>query len=73
MTIFRSKNNYFDDEFKILFFSYFCLSQDPHFVGVPKSVDDLIHQGYIRWQHTSDFVDSSFYNLCLPQLKYLDD
>lgn len=50
----------------------FFVRQDPHFVGVPKSVKELMYQGYIRWQHTSAFVDSSFYNLCLPQLKYLD-
>ncbi|XP_055316574.1 probable Ufm1-specific protease 1 isoform X1 [Sitodiplosis mosellana] len=51
----------------------YLLVVDPHYVGVPKSVDDLIDQGYIRWQHTSDFVDSSFYNLCLPQLKFMSD
>lgn len=101
----------------MLFLSFFgFMWQDPHFIGVPKSVDDLIRQGYvrtakittqlsfsiqcihpivlfinknpflsfinynsfpifsryIRWQHTSDFVDSSFYNLCLPQLKFLE-
>lgn len=49
------------------------LSQDPHFVGVPDSVDDLIERGYIRWQRASDFDDSSFYNLCLPQLSFKSD
>ncbi|XP_055837962.1 probable Ufm1-specific protease 1 [Episyrphus balteatus] len=41
---------------------------DPHFVGRPKSAEELIQCGYIRWQHSSEFVDSSFYNLCLPQI-----
>ncbi|XP_055379888.1 probable Ufm1-specific protease 1 [Condylostylus longicornis] len=41
---------------------------DPHFVGKPKSIQELIEKGYVRWQHTSEFIDSSFYNLCLPQI-----
>ncbi|XP_039953688.1 probable Ufm1-specific protease 1 [Bactrocera neohumeralis] len=47
----------------------YLLVIDPHFSGVPKSVQELVERGYIRWQHTSEFVDSSFYNICLPQLK----
>ncbi|XP_054738226.1 probable Ufm1-specific protease 1 [Anastrepha obliqua] len=47
----------------------YLLVIDPHFVGVPKSVQELVDHGCIRWQHTSEFVDSSFYNICLPQLK----
>ncbi|CAD7014287.1 unnamed protein product [Ceratitis capitata] len=46
----------------------YLLVIDPHFVGVPESVQELVERGYIRWQHTSEFVDSSFYNICLPQI-----
>lgn len=50
----------------------YLLIIDPHFVG--QSTDsftkqDLHSQNYIRWQHLSEFIDSSFYNLCLPLLK----
>ncbi|XP_075165757.1 putative Ufm1-specific protease 1 [Haematobia irritans] len=47
----------------------YLLIVDPHYSGVPASIDDLIKKGYIRWQNTKEFVDSSFYNLCLPYLK----
>ncbi|XP_067632974.1 probable Ufm1-specific protease 1 [Eurosta solidaginis] len=47
----------------------YLLVIDPHFVGKLNSAEELVERGYIRWQHTSEFVDSSFYNLCLPQLK----
>lgn len=42
---------------------------DPHFVGKLKSPQELIETNFVRWQHSSQFVDSSFYNLCLPQIK----
>ncbi|KAM7343727.1 UFM1 specific peptidase 1 [Cochliomyia hominivorax] len=47
----------------------YLLVVDPHYSGVPASVTDLINKGYIRWQNVKEFVDSSFYNLCLPYLK----
>lgn len=42
--------------------------QDPHFVGVPKDSTDLINRGYVKWQRENEFVDQSFYNLCMPKL-----
>uniref|UniRef100_A0A1I8PTS7 UFSP1/2/DUB catalytic domain-containing protein n=1 Tax=Stomoxys calcitrans TaxID=35570 RepID=A0A1I8PTS7_STOCA len=47
----------------------YLLVVDPHYSGGPVSIEDLISKGYIRWQNTKEFVDSSFYNLCLPYLK----
>lgn len=35
----------------------------------PTTIEELIKLGFVKWQHVSSFVDSSFYNLCLPQLK----
>ncbi|XP_036332037.1 probable Ufm1-specific protease 1 isoform X2 [Rhagoletis pomonella] len=32
----------------------YLLVIDPHFVGIPESVQELVDRGYIRWQHTSD-------------------
>ncbi|KAG4065148.1 hypothetical protein HA402_007545 [Bradysia odoriphaga] len=45
----------------------YLLVVDPHFVGKASS-QELISQGFVKWRHTSEFCDSSFYNLCLPQL-----
>lgn len=42
---------------------------DPHFVGKAKSVEELKSNQWVRWQSIRDFVYSSFYNLCLPQIK----
>uniref|UniRef100_A0A1A9WMX1 UFSP1/2/DUB catalytic domain-containing protein n=1 Tax=Glossina brevipalpis TaxID=37001 RepID=A0A1A9WMX1_9MUSC len=42
---------------------------DPHYTGVPTSVEELIDKGYIRWRNIKEFIDSSFYNICLPILK----
>ncbi|EDW02488.1 probable Ufm1-specific protease 1 [Drosophila grimshawi] len=36
---------------------------DPHFSGVPSSKEQLIHKGYVRWMHISEFEESA-YNLC---------
>ncbi|XP_037949430.1 probable Ufm1-specific protease 1 [Teleopsis dalmanni] len=47
----------------------YLLVIDPHFVGIPISIKELVDCGYISWKKTTEFVDSSFYNLCLPQLK----
>lgn len=42
---------------------------DPHFVGKAKSVEQLQNYHWVKWQNLKDFIDSSFYNLCLPQVK----
>ncbi|XP_065367773.1 probable Ufm1-specific protease 1 [Calliphora vicina] len=47
----------------------YLLIVDPHYSGVPASIHDLIKDGFIRWQNIKEFVDSSFYNICLPYLK----
>lgn len=50
----------------------YLLIIDPHYVNTTTSTytkDDLQRSGYVRWQHVSEFVDSSFYNLCMPLLK----
>ncbi|XP_071565454.1 ufm1-specific protease 1 [Temnothorax nylanderi] len=48
----------------------YLLIVDPHFVGKAKNAEHLIKDRWAKWQNLDDFVDSSFYNLCLPQLKY---
>ncbi|KAJ6635849.1 putative Ufm1-specific protease 1 [Pseudolycoriella hygida] len=45
----------------------YLLVIDPHFVG-EASIEQLVSEGFVKWRHTSEFSDSSFYNLCLPQL-----
>jgi len=47
----------------------YLLIVDPHFVGKAKSTEHLKKDRWVKWQNLDDFVDSSFYNLCLPQLK----
>ncbi|CAB3228995.1 unnamed protein product [Arctia plantaginis] len=42
---------------------------DPHYVGTIKTKQFLFNKGFVKWQQLSDFLDSSFYNLCLPQIK----
>ena len=41
---------------------------DPHYYGKksPKG-QQLINLGYLIWKKWGDFIDSSFYNLCIPQ------
>lgn len=58
-----------DHNLVILVNQLLSMWQDPHFVGIAESAEDLVRLGFVKWQHTSEFVDSSFYNLCLPQLK----
>ncbi|KAH0952962.1 hypothetical protein HN011_010821 [Eciton burchellii] len=48
----------------------YLLIVDPHFVGKIKNTEHLRNDRWVKWQSLRDFVDSSFYNLCLPQLKY---
>lgn len=50
--------------------SVYLLIVDPHFVGKAKSAEHLKKDQWVKWQNLNDFIDSSFYNLCLPQLKY---
>lgn len=52
----------------------YLLVIDPHFVAsaskaVLPTKEALQRSGYVRWQHVSEFVDSSFYNICMPLLK----
>ncbi|XP_033219626.1 ufm1-specific protease 1 [Belonocnema kinseyi] len=49
----------------------YLLVVDPHFTGKAKSIEQLQSQNWIKWQNLDDFIDSSFYNLCLPQAKFI--
>ncbi|KAK2587899.1 hypothetical protein KPH14_003995 [Odynerus spinipes] len=42
---------------------------DPHFIGKAMTPEILKNDHWVKWQNIKDFVDSSFYNLCLPQIK----
>ncbi|XP_026741371.1 probable Ufm1-specific protease 1 [Trichoplusia ni] len=42
---------------------------DPHYVGKEKTKEFLFDKGWVKWQRLTDFLSSSFYNLCLPQVK----
>ncbi|XP_045502202.1 ufm1-specific protease 1 [Colias croceus] len=42
---------------------------DPHYVGSEKTKEFLQNKGWVKWQPLKDFLSSSFYNLCLPQVK----
>lgn len=50
-----------DDEMSLLIV-------DPHFQGTPKDANELIELGYVRWHHESEFMEESFYNLCMPKI-----
>ncbi|KAL0113054.1 hypothetical protein PUN28_012345 [Cardiocondyla obscurior] len=50
--------------------SVYLLIVDPHFVGKAKNAEILQKDQWVKWQNLNEFDDSSFYNLCLPQLKY---
>ncbi|XP_076238695.1 UFM1 specific peptidase 1 [Calliopsis andreniformis] len=47
----------------------YMLVVDPHFIGKAKSIEQLENYHWVKWQNIKNFVDSSFYNLCLPQVK----
>ncbi|XP_043285214.1 ufm1-specific protease 1 [Venturia canescens] len=47
----------------------YLLVVDPHFVGRAKSREQLQQNNWTKWQNLKDFIDSSFYNICLPQIK----
>ncbi|XP_071133747.1 ufm1-specific protease 1-like isoform X1 [Mytilus edulis] len=42
---------------------------DPHCYDKNPTVDHVIGGGLIKWRMMDTFLESSFYNLCLPQLK----
>ena len=54
---------------------YYLLIADPHCWQSKRrlpdlSVGQLLEQGWLSWKNAAtDFVDSSMYNICLPQLK----
>lgn len=41
---------------------------DPHFNGIPKRPQNIVDQSYVRWYAENEFIDNSFYNLCMPKL-----
>ncbi|XP_064292605.1 probable Ufm1-specific protease 1 [Plodia interpunctella] len=43
---------------------------DPHYVGKEESKEFLHNKGWVKWHPIRDFLSSSFYNLCLPQVRY---
>ena len=52
----------------------YFLILDPHFVknkAGPETPEHLIEAGWAKWVKLKDFVESSFYNLCLPQTMVL--
>ncbi|GAB0090389.1 Probable Ufm1-specific protease 1 [Sergentomyia squamirostris] len=54
----------------------YLLVVDPHFVASSSrdiSAEELCSKMFVKWQNCSDFLDSSFYNLCLPLIKAPDD
>ncbi|XP_072943093.1 ufm1-specific protease 1-like [Epargyreus clarus] len=42
---------------------------DPHYIGKEQTNEFLQNKGWVKWQPLKDFLSSSFYNLCLPQIK----
>lgn len=46
------------------------LIMDPHYYGSKASSGQyLCDNGWVSWRRLESFLDHSFYNLCLPQLK----
>ncbi|XP_003700157.1 UFM1 specific peptidase 1 [Megachile rotundata] len=50
----------------------YMLIVDPHFIGRAKNSEQLEAYHWVKWQDIKNFVDSSFYNLCLPQVKCMN-
>ncbi|CAO1404002.1 unnamed protein product [Diamesa tonsa] len=46
----------------------YLLVVDPHYVGTPNNVDELIEKQYVKWQHENEFFEQSFYNLLMPKI-----
>lgn len=44
-------------------------TQDPHFSGIVQSSEQLAAADFVCWRNIESFSKSSFYNLCLPQIK----
>ncbi|XP_014358864.2 probable Ufm1-specific protease [Papilio machaon] len=42
---------------------------DPHYFGKEQSKEFLKNKDWVKWQPLNDFLSTSFYNLCLPQVK----
>ncbi|KAL7034818.1 hypothetical protein ACKWTF_008112 [Chironomus riparius] len=43
---------------------------DPHSSQIPKNPQEIVNKGYVKWYAESDdFLENSFYNLCMPKLK----
>ena len=42
---------------------------DPHYFGKARPKEELWERGWVKWVPLSEFMDSSFYNLCLPRVK----
>ncbi|XP_045126809.1 ufm1-specific protease 1-like [Portunus trituberculatus] len=51
----------------------YLLVVDPHFWGEVREVEALQGSGWVKWQPLSDFHQSTFYNMCLPQLSATRD
>ena len=49
----------------------FLLVVDPHYYGKKCSKEELRRLGWVKWMPLEEFMDSSFYNLCMPQTKSL--
>ncbi|KOC60029.1 Ufm1-specific protease 1 [Habropoda laboriosa] len=47
----------------------YLLIVDPHFIGRARGTEQLENYHWVKWQNLDNFVDSSFYNLCLPRVK----
>ncbi|XP_076063152.1 UFM1 specific peptidase 1 isoform X2 [Oratosquilla oratoria] len=48
----------------------YLLIVDPHFWGEGTDADELVSLDWIKWHALEDFSPSSFYNLCVPQLRF---
>jgi hypothetical protein len=47
----------------------YLLVLDPHYYGSPlKDCTKLFRDNWVYWKPLEDLLDSSFYNLCLPQI-----
>ena len=49
--------------------AFYLLVIDPHYYGKPpSSPQDLCRNGWVQWKALDDFMNDSFYNLCMPQV-----
>ena len=48
---------------------YFLLILDPHYYGKHlTNPAKLYEQGWVSWKPITDFMNGSFYNMCMPQI-----